>query len=55
MLPLSIHYSFETVEKFLAGGHSMDTLLLTEKDFTVNLLSNLEKHPSLTWITRVLS
>ncbi len=37
ILPLSIHFGYETMSKFLAGGHSMDGLFLNEKDITVNL------------------
>ena len=43
------------MERFLAGGHSMDTLFITEKDFTVYTFSNLEKYSSLTRVTWILS
>lgn len=38
VLPLAIHFGYETACKFLAGGHSIDGLLLKEKDITVFFL-----------------
>lgn len=35
VLPLSIHYGFETMQAFLKGGHSIDGLFVSEKDVTV--------------------
>ena len=35
VLPLSVTFGYETVKKFLSGGHSMDKLLKTEKDISV--------------------
>lgn len=46
VLPLSIHFGYETASEFLAGGHSIDGLLLNERDITVRLFIILEKYSS---------
>jgi glucose-6-phosphate isomerase len=35
VLPLSLHFGFETMAEFLKGGHSIDTHLITEKNIGV--------------------
>jgi glucose-6-phosphate isomerase len=37
MLPLSLHFGFDFMEKFLKGLHQMDMVLLNEKDLKKNI------------------
>jgi glucose-6-phosphate isomerase len=35
VLPLALHFGFDTVKKFLEGGHSIDKLFLKEQNISV--------------------
>lgn len=54
VLPLSLHFGFETMQRFLEGGYSIDQHLLNEKDTNVLSQASLEKCSIATWVAGLL-
>lgn len=44
VLPLSVHFGYDVVKQFLAGGHSIDRNLIQEKSIQVIIFNNSEQH-----------